>query len=547
MVAPRALGVLLLLHLAPGEGDSTPKYEEPRNVCQGFPNTNSYEDFDLNRTAGCFSKCTRSQEKLCHLENLQRYWLNFETYLVERNQMDTLNTSFLTAFVKSINTNVSEDLYFSLTPSQIPKQVTKDEHQHPDRVRLPKSLFGSLKSNGPMVRLGIIVLDIGPGNVFKGSLLSREDGSRVLNNRMVGLTLGHINVTELAEPLEITFSHQYQPPNMNLSCEFWDSTKGDWSSKGCSTEVGVRRTICHCDHLTFFALLLRPILDETTVRALIHISQAGCGTSMIFLAFTIILYVVLRFSWQRFKSEDAPKIHVALSISLFLLNLAFFLNVGQRLKGSNTACGARGAVFHYFLLCAFTWMGLEAFHLYLLVIKVFNTYFSHYFLKLSLVGWVLPALIVIGTGFTNSYGPYSIRDEKNVITLELCWFREKTALYVTVYGYCLIIFLFSAVILSLVSWKVFTLSSATAGKEKGQHWKGVLTLLGLSCLVGLPWGLALLTSLGQFTAYVFALFTSLQGVFIFCWFIVLYCPSQSTVTSSSGTARVDHAQTVSHE
>lgn len=547
MVAPRALGVLLLLHLAPGEGDSTPKYEEPRNVCQGFPNTNSYEDFDLNRTAGCFSKCTRSQEKLCHLENLQRYWLNFETYLVERNQMDTLNTSFLTAFVKSINTNVSEDLYFSLTPSQIPKQVTKDEHQHPDRVRLPKSLFGPLKSDGPMVRLGIIVLDIGPGNVFKGSLLSREDGSRVLNNRMVGLTLGHINVTELAEPLEITFSHQYQPPNMNLSCEFWDSTKGDWSSKGCSTEVGVRRTICRCDHLTFFALLLRPILDETTVRALIHISQAGCGTSMIFLAFTIVLYIVLRFSWQRFKSEDAPKIHVALSVSLFLLNLAFFLNVGQRLKGSNTACGARGAVFHYFLLCAFTWMGLEAFHLYLLVIKVFNTYFSHYFLKLSLVGWVLPALIVIGTGFANSYGPYSIRDEKNVITLELCWFREKTALFVTVYGYCLIIFLFSAVILSLVSWKVFTLSSATAGKEKGQHWKGVLTLLGLSCLVGLPWGLALLTSLGQFTAYVFALFTSLQGVFIFCWFIVLYCPSQSTVTSSSGTARVDHAQTVSHE
>ena len=83
-----------------------------------------------------------------------------------------------------------------------------------------------------------------------------------------------------------------------------------------------------------------------------------------------------------------------------------------------------------------------------------------------------------------------------------CWFRENTALYVTVHGYFLIVFLFSAVILSLVSWKIFTLSSATAGKEKA---------LGLSCLVGMPWGLALLTSLGPFTAYVFALFTSLQG------------------------------------
>ncbi|XP_055268645.1 adhesion G protein-coupled receptor G3 [Moschus berezovskii] len=547
MVAPRALRVLLLLLLAPGEGDSTSSYEKPRNVCQGFIGMNQYEDFDLNRTAGCFSKCTRSQEELCHLGNLQRYWLNFETYLVERSQTDTMNTSFLTALVKSINTSVSEDLYFSLTPSQIPKQVTKDEYQHADRVRLPKSLFGSLKSGGPMVRLGIIILDVGLGNVFKGSLLSREDGSSVLNNRMVGLTLGHINVTELAEPLEITFSHQYQPPNMNLSCEFWDAKKGDWSSKGCSTEVGVHRTVCRCDHLTFFALLLRPILDEATVKALIHISQAGCGASMIFLAFTIVLYAVLRFSRQRFKSEDAPKIHVSLSISLFLLNLAFFINVGRGLKGSNAACWARGAVFHYFLLCAFTWMSLEAFHLYLLVIKVFNTYFGHYFLKLSLVGWVLPALIVIGTGIANSYGPYSIRDEKNVTTLELCWFHEKTALYVTVHGYFLVVFLFGAVILSLVSWKIFTLSSATAGKEKGQHWKGVLTLLGLSCLVGLPWGLALLTSLAPFTAYVFALFTSLQGVFIFCWFIVLYCPGQSTVTASSGTARVDHAHTVSHE
>ncbi|OWK16564.1 hypothetical protein Celaphus_00004169 [Cervus elaphus hippelaphus] len=516
-----------------------------------------------------------------------RYWLNFETYLVEKSQMDTLNTSFLTARVRSINTSVSEDLYFSLTPSQILKQVTKDDHQHPDRVRLPKSLFRSLKSGRPIVRLGIIILDIGLGNVFKGSLLNREDGSSVLNNRMVGLTLGRINVIKMAEPLEITFSHQYQLPaepcfhlmqNMSLSCEFWDETKGpsplpflsgtlsslflpspllcslsfspgssgDWSSKGCSTEVGVRRTVCRCDHLTFFALLLRPILDEATVKALIHISQAGCGTSMIFLAFTIVLYAVLRFSRQRFKSEDAPKIHVALSISLFLLNLAFFINVGQRLKGSEAACWARGAVFHYFLLCAFTWMSLEAFHLYLLVIKVFNTYFGHYFLKLSLVGWVLPALVVIGTGIANSYGPYSIRDEKNVTTLELCWFRENTALYVTVHGYFLIVFLFSAVILSLVSWKIFTLSSATAGKEKAQHWKGVLTLLGLSCLVGMPWGLALLTSLGPFTAYVFALFTSLQGVFIFCWFIVLYWPRQSTVTSS-GTARIDHAHTVSHE
>lgn len=96
---------------------------------------------------------------------------------------------------------------------------------------------------------------------------------------------------------------------------------------------------------------------------------------------------LLRFYWQRLKSEDSPKIHVALSISLFLLNLTFFINMGHDSKEARAICWAQGAIFHYFLLCVFTWMVLEAFHLYLLVIRVFNTYFSHYFLKLSLVGW----------------------------------------------------------------------------------------------------------------------------------------------------------------
>uniref|UniRef100_A0A8C8X7J5 Adhesion G protein-coupled receptor G3 n=1 Tax=Panthera leo TaxID=9689 RepID=A0A8C8X7J5_PANLE len=569
MVTPGALRVLflLLLLLWASGMENSEILEQPRNVCLGLINEGNYESFYLENTAGCFTKCRQSGNEPCDLKNLQRYWLKYEFHLVE-NQMGIVNTSFLKAVVQSVSTNISEDLFFSLTPSQGPE-------------------------------------------------LSLEDSSSVLNNRVVGLSLGNISVSRLAEPLEITFSHQRPPSNMTFSCVFWDVTKGstgDWSSTGCSTELSAKRTVCRCDHLTFFALLLRPILDRATVQALVRISQAGCGASMIFLAFTVVLYAALspqqphslrlrasrecerchpcpqpsprlghsphpqqaehdlpagcaagpcepglerqkessptleggpwrlRFYRQRFKSEDAPKVHVALSISLFLLNLAFFINVGHGRERSDATCWARGAIFHYFLLCTFTWMGLEAFHLYLLVIKVFNTYFGHYFLKLSLVGWGLPALIVIGTGSANSYGHYAIRDKKNMATLELCWFREKTAvsaLYVTVHGYFLITCLFSAVVLGLVAWKIFTLSTATAGKEQGPNWKGVLTVLGLSSLVGVTWWLAILTPLGRSTIYVFALFNSLQGVFIFCWFAVLYFPSRTAVSSSSGTARID--------
>ncbi|XP_036997329.2 adhesion G protein-coupled receptor G3 [Artibeus jamaicensis] len=558
MGTPRALGVwllLLLLLLASGEENFTstpasrsPHSEDSRNVCLGLINKDHYETFYLENTAKCFTKCERSSNESCDLGNLQRYWLDYENYLVEGSQEKAMNLSFLKALVKNVSTNISDDLHFSLTPSQIPGQVPEDKHKFPDRVRLPRSLFASLQGSRSEVRLAVSVLDIGAGNLFKGPRLSLENDGSVLNNRLVGLRVGRTRVTGLVEPLEITFSHQRLPPNMTLTCVFWDVTKGstgDWSSEGCSTEFSTERTVCRCDHLTFFALLLRPVLDEVTVQALTKISQAGCGASMVFLAFTII-FAVLRFSLKRFESEDALKIHVALSVSLFLLNLTFFINLEHDPKLSPVACWTRGAIFHYFLLCVFTWMGLEAFHLYLLIIRVFNTYFGHYFLKLSLVGWGLPALMVIGTGGANSYGLYTIRDQERRITLELCWFSNKTALYITVHGYFLVTYLLNTVVLGLVAWKIFTLPSATAGKEKRQKWKGVLTLLGLSSLVGMTWGLAILTPLGLSTIYVFALFNSFQGVFIFCWIIVLYFPRPST-GPSSGTAQAEQTRTVSQE
>ncbi|XP_047384868.1 adhesion G protein-coupled receptor G3 [Sciurus carolinensis] len=548
MATPWGVGALLLLLLASGGGAAP---EEPSNACLGLSIKDQYDPFHLNRTAKCFASCLPLGGVSCNVENLERYWLHYELYLVEKSMAERVDMPSVKALVRNLSTDISEDLLFSLKPSQVPRQVMTGEDKPPDRVRLPRSLFTSLPGNRSAVRLAVSVLDIGPGNLFKGPQLPLEDGGSVLNNHVVGLSLGHTPVTRLPEPLEITFSHQPPPTNMTLTCVFWDVNKGptgDWDSKGCSTRLGAEGTVCHCDHLTFFALLLRPVLDQATVQALTRISQAGCGVSMVFLAFTIVLYMVLRLSLQRFKAEDAPKIHVTLSSSLFLLNLAFLISVGSGSAGSHAACWVRGAIFHYFLLCTFTWMGLEAFHLYLLAIRVFNTYFSHYFLKLSLVGWGLPVLMVIGTGSTNSYGLYTIRDQENRTSLELCWFRKEPALYVTVHGYFLITFLFGAVVLALVAWKIFTLPRVTAGKEQGQNWKTVLTILGLSSLVGVTWGLAILTPLGLSTIYIFALFNSLQGVFIFCWFTILYLPAQiSAPSSSGGTARLDQAASVSHE
>lgn len=44
------------------------------------------------------------------------------------------------------------------------------------------------------------------------------------------------------------------PPPIPVLTFLWPL--GDWDSQGCSTELGDERTVCRCDHLTFFALLL---------------------------------------------------------------------------------------------------------------------------------------------------------------------------------------------------------------------------------------------------------------------------------------------------
>ena len=77
--------------------------------------------------------------------------------------------------------------------------------------------------------------------------------------------------------------------------------------------------------------------------------------------------------------------HISLAVALILLNGHFIMNV--LVVNVQTACIYVAVLLHYSLLATFTWTAIEGFHLYLLLLRVFNIYIRRYLLKLSLVGW----------------------------------------------------------------------------------------------------------------------------------------------------------------
>uniref|UniRef100_A0A8C0J8V5 Adhesion G protein-coupled receptor G5 n=1 Tax=Chelonoidis abingdonii TaxID=106734 RepID=A0A8C0J8V5_CHEAB len=377
------------------------------------------------------------------------------------------------------------------------------------------------------------------GLCIVSSTLSLQDGknSSLLNNDILGATLENTGVTNLTEPVEIRFWHNQ---TLVSCCVFWvegteNSSLGNWSSAGCETIHCKDVVLCQCKHLTYFAVLLVGRLSPPPPATVFAPSQSlslRCSSAMELSSIRGVHF--------RKKSRDyTNKIHMNLLGALFLLNVFFLLSGPLASVHSRWLCRGTAAFLQYSLLCCLTWMAIEGFHLYLLLIKVYNVYIRRYILKLCAVGWGLPALTVVSILIfkEEAYGLHIIETDTGYSNTSMCWTTDKAkdVHYILNVGYAGITVLFNMVILVTVMRMLMKLRS-NMNSQKEQVKKDLVTVLGLTCLLGTTWALAFL-SFGVFLIPQLILFTiinSLLGFFICLWYCaVRRQPDSSPSTGSS--------------
>ncbi|RVE63797.1 hypothetical protein OJAV_G00139860 [Oryzias javanicus] len=376
-------------------------------------------------------------------------------------------------------------------------------------------------------------------NFYQKSTLFQDKslGERKLNSGVLGATVGNLSISGLKQNVTIFLRHtEPVPANFVATCAFWDfkfnNESGGWNSDGCFVQTTTENeTTCSCNHLTSFAILL-DLSRQNSISAiqntiLTFITYIGCGISAIFLAFTLLTYLL----FEKLRKDIPSKILIHLCFALLLLNLVFLVDAWLALYTDAVGlCISTAWFLHYFLLASFTWMGLEGVHMYMALVKVFNSHIAHYMLKFSAVGWGVPmvvVIIVIAVDVEN-YGLVSYGKYTDGTTDEFCWLKNDIAFYVAVVAYFCVIFLFNCSMLIVVLVQLQRIKSQNP--QNNQHrstLQDLRSVTGITFLLGLTWGFAFFAwgPVNLAFMYLFAIFNSLQGFFIF----VFHCAMKENV------------------
>ncbi|KAM8866596.1 adhesion G-protein coupled receptor D1 isoform 4-T4 [Synchiropus picturatus] len=302
-----------------------------------------------------------------------------------------------------------------------------------------------------------------------------------------------------------------------LYCGFLDyrAKEGIWSNEGCvRSEGNMTYSVCLCNHLTNFAILMQVVPLKLTAGhkvALSTIGYIGCSISIFCLAITLVTFAVLS-SVSTIRNQ---RYHIHANLSFAILVAEILLLISASFDPGTLPCKVMAVLLHFFFLSAFAWMLVEGLHLYSMVVKVFGSEDSKHFYYYG-IGWGSPLVICIVsvTSALDSYGE-----------VDNCWLSLKNgaiwafvapALFVIVVNIGILISVTR--IISRISGENYKVhGDANAVKLTAKAVAVLLPILGISWIFGV---LAVNHHSLPFL-YIFAIFNSLQGFFVFLFHCLL--------------------------
>ncbi|GCB63069.1 hypothetical protein scyTo_0014578, partial [Scyliorhinus torazame] len=195
---------------------------------------------------------------------------------------------------------------------------------------------------------------------FSKTGLFQDPEGLPLQSFVIASSVGNISINNLSEPVKIRIKHRQREEKFKSQCAFWDLTlnngSGGWNVRGCrvDSKSNVNETICLCDHLTHFGVLLdisgtAQLIDAVNTKILTFITHIGCGLPalvvVIVLAININFYGAKEYGGEsdneasQFCWINHPIVFYVTCVSyfviVFLVNVAMFIVVLMQICGRN--------------------------------------------------------------------------------------------------------------------------------------------------------------------------------------------------------------------
>ncbi|XP_022082138.1 adhesion G-protein coupled receptor G2-like [Acanthaster planci] len=367
-------------------------------------------------------------------------------------------------------------------------------------------------------------------------------------------------VKQLEEPFSVTFYHpasENKSVSSDVQCgaarlsrdesQRWglldriNKVNLEWDSSACTLNyTNANQTDCICKVLDLLGLIkdLIPVPTEpqttqevpqdlfgflnfpyyVTLTALCYI---GYYISLISLLLVVATYAV----FPRVRRGRPTLILINLCVSILLLIIVLVTSTTY----SSTLIGCRiaNSLRLYFILVSLMWNGVEAFHMYIALVRVFSSPIRYFVLKCGVVAWGLPALLIglpLAFNFEIYDGTYKDCDFVCQLSAEAFSFVFLTPM--------LAIVICNSVVFVMVLWIICKMYARDERRSLLTQLIGAVALL---VLLGISWGFgasAAITytqpdednvSVGYFILQtLFVLSVAFQGFYIFIFHCVRY-------------------------